>query len=396
MRPEREPPVPAWSYAGQAWHKMGVTFFMTRSLFISVHDFRSLRKASIHFIAAEMARRGPTAFLSIGLSSLSLRRGDTRANLVGRANKVETVDGVECYLWRMRWHPFNMRRPVLAPVERGLFWLYRQMLPAIARKWIRRADTVFIESGMAPIFIADVRKLNPTARIIYLMSDDLEVVGCADTIKNDFVRNFDMIDTVRMPSRYLLECLPHGRSAVFAPHGIDRSIAEKTYPDPYRPGRISCVSIGSMLFDRTFFQFAAKLRPDIDFHIIGAGHAADGLDAPNIIIHPEMAFERTLSYLQHASFGVAPYRDANTPRYLLDTSLKLRQFALFGIPAVCPDFALNNTVGRYGYRPGNAQSIGQAIEGALHSSETIELDAHGWPEVVQRILTPQAYPDTHV
>ncbi|WP_395370487.1 polysaccharide biosynthesis protein GumK [Komagataeibacter diospyri] len=369
---------------------------MTRSLFISVHDFRSLRKASVHFIAAEMARRGPTAFLSIGLSSLSLRRGDTRASLADRANQVETVDGVECYLWRMKWHPFNMRRAALAPVERGMFWLYRQMLPAIARKWIRRADTVFIESGMAPIFISDVRKLNPSARIIYLMSDDLEVVGCADTIKNDFVRNFDMIDTVRMPSRYLLERLPHARSAVFAPHGIDRGIAEKNYPNPYTPGRISCVSIGSMLFDRTFFQIAAQIRPDIDFHIIGAGHAADGLDAPNIIIHPEMAFERTLSYLQHASFGVAPYRDANTPRYLLDTSLKLRQFALFGIPAVCPDFALNDTAGRYGYRPGDAQSIGRAIDAAMQSSDVIELDAHSWPEIVQRILTPEAYPDTRV
>ncbi|EGG75200.1 GumK protein [Gluconacetobacter sp. SXCC-1] len=378
------------------WRKTGVSFSMTRSLFISVHDFRSLRKASIHFIAAEMARRGPVAFLSIGLSALSLRRGDTRANLVERANRVEVVDGVECYLWRMPWHPFNLRRAALAPVERGLFWLYRRMLPAIARRWIRRADTVFIESGMAPIFIADVRKLNPDARIIYLMSDDLEVVGCADTIKKDFVRNFDMIDTVRMPSRYLLERLPHARSAVFAPHGIDRSIADATYPDPYRPGRISCVSIGSMLFDRTFFQLAAQLRPDIDFHIIGAGHAADGLDAPNIIIHPEMAFERTLAYLQHASFGVAPYRDANTPRYLLDTSLKLRQFALFGIPAVCPDFALNETAGRFGYRPGDARSIGQAIGDALRFSDPIELEAHSWPEIVQRILTPQDYPDTHV
>ncbi len=365
---------------------------MTNFLFISVHDFRSLRKASIHFIAAECARRGDVRFFSIGLSRLSERRGDTRANLADRANRVEQQDGVACYLWRQSWHPFSLRHRRLLPLERALFRLYRLMLPSTPRRWLREADIVFIESGMAPVFIADVRRLNPHARIIYLASDDLETVGCARTIRQDFARHYDQIDTVRLPSRFLADGMPHLRNAILVPHGIDRSIASGRYPDPYGGGT-ACVSVGSMLFDASFFAIAAPLFPALSFHVIGAGKAASRLAAPNIVIHPEMAFADTLPYLQHAAFGIAPYRDASTPRYLIDTSLKLRQFGLFGLPAVCPDFATGGAPGRFGYRPGDAGSIKQAIEAALANQHPITDISPSWPDVVDRILTPGSFPD---
>lgn len=366
---------------------------MLNSLVISVHDFRSLRKASVHFITGELVHRGPTRFFSIGLSRLSMRRGDTRANLAGRANRVERHEGVDCYLWKRAWHPFNMRRGALAGVESALFRLYRLMLPAIPRRWIREADVVFIESGLAAIFIADVKRINPAARIVYLASDDLDVVDCASTIKRDFARNFDKIDTVRLPSRFLASGMPHTRSSIFVPHGIDREMATKRYPNPYA-GRPGAVSVGSMLFDASFFTEAASQFPDIDFHVIGAGKAAASLARPNIIVHPELAFVETLGYLQHAAFGIAPYRDADTPRYLIDTSLKLRQFALFGIPAVCPYFALGTEPGRFGYKPGDPASIHDAIMAALANQAPIVDASFTWAEVVERILEPQAFADT--
>lgn len=365
---------------------------MTNSLFISVHDFRSLRKASVHFIAGEMAKRGPTRFFSVGLSRLSEHRGDTRSSLSDRANRTETIAGVECYLWKRLWHPFAIRQKPLAPVEAAIFRAYRGLIPSIPRQWIQEAEIVFIESGLAVVFIADVRRLNPLARIVYLASDDLDVIRCADTIKHDFIRNFDMIDTVRLPSRLLLSGMPHGDTSVLIPHGIDRSIAEPDYPNPYGD-RPACISVGSMLFDASFFKIASQLFPNMDFHIIGAGSAAATLDSPNIFIHPEMAFADTLPYLQHAAIGVAPYLDANTPRYLLDTSLKLRQFELFGIPAVCPYFALGDSPARFGYTPGDAASIQVAIDGALSNALPIVTNALAWSDVVDRILVPQAYAD---
>ena len=366
-----------------------------KALFISAHDFRSLRRASIHFIAAEMAQRGTTRFFSVGLSRLSEHRGDTRSSLSGQANRVVTQEGVECYLWRMSWHPFNMRRPQLEPVESALFRAYRLMVPTIPRQWMRESDIVFIESGIAVIFIADIKRLNPKARIIYLASDDLDVIDAATTIKRDFHRHFDKIDTVRLPSRYMVPSMPHSRSSILVPHGVDRSIAAARYPSPYGDRR-ACVAVGSMLFDASFFRIASLAYPDLDFHIIGAGKSADDLKGDNIIVHPEMAFAKTLPYVQHAAFGVAAYRDDKTPRYLIDTSLKLKQFGLFSIPAVCPVFALGDAPGRFGYTPGDAPSITAAIAAALNNTTPIVDTSQTWNDVVDRLMRPADFADTRI
>ncbi len=366
-----------------------------KALFISAHDYRSLRRASVHFIAAEMATRCETRFFSVGLSRLSQHRGDTRSSLAAEGNRVATYHGVQCYLWKTSWHPFNMRNPRLGLVESALFRTYRMMVPPIPRQWLSESDIVFIESGIAVIFIADIKRLNPRARVIYLASDDLDVIDAAATIKRDFTRHFDKIDTVRLPSHHMLPAMPHGRTSILVPHGVDRSIAAAVYPSPYGERR-SCVAVGSMLFDASFFRIAAAAYPDLDFHIIGAGKAAAELQGDNIIVHPEMAFAETLPYVQHAAFGVAAYRDDKSPRYLIDTSLKLKQFGLFAIPAVCPHFALGNAPGRFGYTPGDPASITAAIAAALHNETPIIDTSQSWDAVVDRMLTPADYPDTRL
>ena len=366
-----------------------------KALFISAHDFRSLRRASVHFIAAEMATRCETRFFSVGLSRLSQHRGDTRMSLASQANRLAAYQGVECYLWKTSWHPFNMRNPRLGLVEEALFRTYRLMVPPIPRQWLSDSDIVFIESGIAVIFIADIKRLNPRARIIYLASDELDVIDCAPTIKRDFKRHFDKIDTVRLPSHHMVPSMPHSRTSILVPHGVDRAIAAPAYPNPYGSRR-SCIAVGSMLFDASFFSIAAAAYPDLDFHIIGAGKAAAELQGRNIIVHPEMAFAETLPYVQHAAFGVAAYRDENSPRYLIDTSLKLRQFGLFSIPAVCPFFALGSAPGRFGYTPGDAASITAAIAAALDNQTPIVDMSQSWSEVVDRLLAPADYPDTRL
>jgi 2-beta-glucuronyltransferase len=366
-----------------------------KALFISAHDFRSLRRTSVHFIAAEMATRCETRFFSVGLSRLSQHRGDTRTILAAKANRVETFEGVQCYLWKTSWHPFNMRNRRLGLVESALFRTYRMMVPAIPRRWLRESDVVFIESGIAVVFIADIKRLNPRARIIYLASDDLDVINSASTIKHDFAEHFDKIDTVRLPSQHMVTGMPHSRTSILVPHGVDRSIAQTNYPNPYGARR-SCVAVGSMLFDASFFTIAAAAYPDLDFHIIGAGKAAADLHGDNIIVHPETAFAATLPYVQHAAFGVAAYRDDKSPRYLIDTSLKLKQFGLFSIPAVCPEFALGEAPGRYGYIPGDPASITAAIAAALGNRASIVDTSQNWDAVVDRILTPAEYPDTRL
>lgn len=365
---------------------------MTEYLFLSVHDFRSRRKTCVHFMTEELAKRGHVRFWSVGMSALSEYRGDTRTDLRDKANKVEIVDGVECYLQRGLWHPFRLKKPALRPVEEAMFSLYRYTMPPLLKKWIREADEVFIESGMAAVYIADVRRLNPRARIVYWAADDLTTIGAAETIRRDFLKNFDKIDIVRLTSPKLLSGMPHARSSIFAPHGMNKALMDQPRPSPFGTAKAG-VSVGSMLFDPDFFNQVASAFPDVQFHVIGAGKAAEGLTPqPNVIVHDEMPFENTLAYLRHAAFGIAPYRDENTPDYLIDTSLKLKQFAYFGKPAVCPEFALGNVPGRCGYIAGRKDTMVRAVQEALDWTGPITIDVPEWSEVADRILEPERFP----
>lgn len=355
-------------------------------LFLSVHDFRSRRKTCVHFMTEELAKRGKARFYSIGMSYLSELRGDIRADLKAKANRIETVDGVECYLQRSAWHPFRLKNRKLSLIETLMFRRYRNNLSPVLRKWIQEANDVFIESGMATIYIPIVRKLNPNARIIYWAADDLSTIGAAETIKREFIKHFDSIDRIRLSSQQLLSGMPHGKRAILAPHGINKKMMETYASSPFKSAR-ACVSVGSMLFDPTFFNLAAPSFPDIHFHIIGAGSTVKNvIRYPNVFVHNEMPHQQTLAWIKHCTFGVAPYRNENTPTYLMDTSMKLRQFAYFGKPAVCPFFSAGNLNGRFGYTQGDKASIIAAIKEAVNYKGTINTDIPEWSEIADIML----------
>jgi 2-beta-glucuronyltransferase len=76
--------------------------------------------------------------------------------------------------------------------------------------------------------------------------------------------------------------------------------------------------------------------------------------------------------------------------------MKLMQYGSFGIPAVCPSAAVGDHAGRFGYRPGNQDSIGAAVRGALAAGKIAPPPILSWSEVTDRILSPQDYADTRV
>jgi 2-beta-glucuronyltransferase len=177
------------------------------------HDYRSKRKADLHFIADELKKFGQVSFLSLRYSYLTRYKEDPRHDLWDRANRRETIDGVECYLWRTPIHPFNLPR-ALALVEKTVFHAFSLHLPKAMREVIARADIVLIESGLSIIYIPLIKWLNPKARIIYMASDSLDAIGQAGAIKDALQANAAMIDSARIPSpelwrhRIPRHCLP--------------------------------------------------------------------------------------------------------------------------------------------------------------------------------------------
>lgn len=363
-------------------------------LMLSGHDYRSKRKANVHFIARELALRGKTRFFSLGFSLLSRIKRDPRVSLWYRAGKVEEVSGVECYLWRTFLHPVNLHRAWLRWLERITFRWYASRMPPVLRQWIRESNTIIFESGMSVVWFHAVRALNPKARVIYLCSDALDTIGCSPYLLEQLRAIAPMLDGIRIPSLKLVEEFPPGASLYFIPHGLDEQKIS-TAPSPYGPG-VHLVSVGSMLFDPEFFRIAAGLFPEYTFHVIGGGKKAEVLDAPNIVVRGEMPYEETVRYLQYAQAGIAPYEGEKVSSYLVDTSMKLMQFEAYGIPAICPNVAAGNKAGRFGYVPGDADSIREAIAAALACGTLEKKHMLSWAEVTERILYPERFPDTYV
>jgi 2-beta-glucuronyltransferase len=363
-------------------------------LLLSAHDYRSPRKAGIHFVAAELARLGTTRFFSLHYSLLSKLKQDPRRSLDALANrKAVADDGVECYLWRTLIHPVALRLPGLSALEAMMFRRYVARPSPVLLEWVREADVVFFESGMAPVFFDLVRRLNPAARTVYIASDDLESIKAADYVKQTLARVAPAMSTVCLKARGMAADVPAGANTCVIPHGFDFSVDAHADPSPYGAG-LHAISVGSMLFDPEFFVLASQAFPEVTFHVIGSGHRPMPGYGPNVRVYGEMPHRQTLPYVKHANFGIAPYRAPRMPSHLGDTSLKLMQYDHFKLPAVCPQAIVCGSPSRFGYEPGDAVSIERAIRQALAAPRVSSLTLLRWSEVVQRMLDPGAYADT--
>lgn len=352
------------------------------------HDYRSKRKADLHFIADELKERGEVNFFSLRYSYLTRYKQDPRQDLWGRANRYEKVDGVGCYLWRTPIHPFRLPGR-FSLLEKAVFGAFSRYLPKAMRVVIKRADIILVESGMSIIYVPLIKRLNPMAQIIYMASDSLDAIGQAGAIKDALKANAALVDRARAPSPYLAKDIPREIPCYYIPHGIDKQRFEKIGPSPYAPGSLNAVSVGSMLFDASFFETAGRLFPNITFHVIGSGYTGATLD--NVHYYSEMPFEETLPFLKHSSFAVAPYgRDVD--EYLTHTSMKLMQYNYLGIPAVCPEIVVGSDYGRFGYDPQRPQTIKTAIEKALQSRSLVSQPQLDWRQVTQLTIEAKSTP----
>jgi 2-beta-glucuronyltransferase len=362
-------------------------------VFVSaVHDFRMLRRGSIQALASALARLGHSVtFVSVRFSLLSLLKGDSRKFLWRRANRPETVNGVRCYLWFTLIHPFQSNTKFFEMVFKLYYFWHKRLKNSFLDDCFRDADYIVIESGHGILFAERARRLNPRAKIIYRASDKLSTIGASDILQSELEKSAATFDWFCLLSADMADEFAWAREKTFyLPLGIDPDEFRDNGPNPY-VAPVNAVSLGSMLFDPSFFRLAARLFPAVQFHVIGCGMT---FDAPaNVIFYAEMAFKETLRYIEYATFGVAPYRATPNAEYLATSSLKLKQYEYFGITSICPDFAVGRSRNRFGYRPGDEASITQAINQALSSRFVPVPPPLNWQDLAQRLLDPQKYAD---
>lgn len=369
----------------------------SRFLLVSAHDYRTRRKVNVHFVADELKRRGAVTFFSVAYSLLSRLKGrDPRLGQDLPANRMVRHEGVDCYLWKTLVHPGGgLRQKSLRPLMDSWFRSYAGSAPPALAEAAAKADVVVVESGIGVLFLETIRRANPRARIVYLASDDLTTIGIHPYVIEQFQTAAAYLDYAVLPSPLLAASMPAGLPCVHVPHGLDIDPDADVGPTPFAGG-VTGVCVGSMLFDVDFFRLASEAAPEVSFHAIGSG-VANPPAIPRVTWHAEMRYADTLRYLKHAHFGIAPYKQANAPYYLADTSMKLMQFGCFGLPAVCPEFTVGRHAGaRFGYRPGDQASIGEAIRRAVAAGRIAPPPFLTWRDVVDRILEPAAYPDTAI
>jgi 2-beta-glucuronyltransferase len=283
---------------------------------------------------------------------------------------------VRCFLWKTAFHPINLNSRLLNGLSAPLYKLYAHMPCSFLDDALRSASHVIVESGLGAVLLRRARALNLSAKIAYLASDDLVTVGVHPCVQTELAKAGRLINFACVPSRRMASGFEWaGGRLFFVPHGLHSADFAGPSPNPYS-AQLNAVSVGSMLFDPEFFQAAAALFPEVQFHVIGAGQT---FDAPsNVIQHAEMNFQKTLPYIRHATFGIAPYRSAQRCDYISDTSMKLMQYEHCGIPAVCPTFAAGDNSSRFGYVPGKPRRF------------------LSWEDVARRLLDPREFADTVV
>jgi 2-beta-glucuronyltransferase len=298
-------------------------------------------------------------------------------------------------LWKTPIHPINLHSALLRPLESLLFGIYRNALCPTLVEWISQADVIIYESGITPIHFDLAKQLNPQARHFYLCNDDLQTIDAADYAVRTLDRVAPQMDAVALVARSMASSLPASANAFFVPHGVDASLDALGDPSPYGTGD-HVVSIGSMLFDVDFFIAASQAYPALTFHLIGSGHPYQAGYGANVAVYDHMPYDRTIPFIKHAHIGIAPYRAETVPAYLADSSMKMMQYDFFGLPTVCPESVVGGYSGRFGYTPGDPESIRLAIAQALDAPHRRTRTILSWSEVTDRLLQPQDFADTRL
>lgn len=361
------------------------------------HDYRTPKRASLHQIADALVReRFAVSFISTRYSLVSRFTGDSRLFLWRRANAVELANGVECLLWRSLIHPFRSRMSLLQSLSGYAYDLYSELPNSQFDEQLSRADYIIVESGIAAVYLRRIRRINARAKIIYYAADRLDTINAHPSVRRKLSENASLIDHFSLRATQLTEDFPYAAGRMYrAGFGINPSEFASVGPSPYGPDEKVAVSVGSMLFDPSIFRLSAPKFPQLQFHVIGPGTEFEA--PPNVHVHAEMPFEQTLPFVKHATIGIAPYAPVEGAEYLGESSLKLMQFEYFGLPSVCPNFAVGSRPSRIGYEPGNEISIEHAVSRALSMVGHVESRSFPtWEEIALQVIEPERHAATRL
>lgn len=329
------------------------------------------RQAGVHHLVRALVRRGHTAdFVTVAQGWLKQRlKARTRAfaaaaTLAERDSRASRAS-VRGHVHRELIHPPSgpgWMNWLTVPVDR---WYGRRLDP-IFEHAARQADVLILECGYPLYYYEALRDRNRNATFVAFYMDRPDIVGFRPELARRYQLLLPKFDLVRTNSPRLMELLPPGTNGHYLPQGVDKASMRTDVPSPYPAGSRNIVSVGNMLFDEPAVRAIARAARahGAQLHLIGARPYMVE-PAPDVVLHEEMAFDRTLPFIVHADVGLAPYRLVDHADYLVQSSLKVQQFSYCGLPIlIARGLAMRRENFVY-YDPDDPEDIDRAVISAL-------------------------------
>ncbi len=351
----------------------------------SYHYFESKRKAGFHWLAEAYSRLGwRVVFVTAPISRLSQLMGDYRFEypVVRERGRLKAVrGGISSYVFFTAWHPANLRAKALNAISRPLVTLYGRTPLGGLRAEIEGADLVVFESTAALVLASRVRRVNPRAKLVYRVSDDLERVRVHPAIVSREEEISRIFDLVSVPSPVLYARFAHMSNAEYRPHGVWYELFDEAEESPYTRAGNACF-VGNSDLDLEFIEIAAHSAPHVTFHLIGE---LPTVDAPNVVSHGELPFAETVPYTKFADVGLQCIKNAVHGE--TRASLKTAQFAYCGLPIVSPNFLPEEFPRTFAYVPGDVSSIEAAFRRAVEAGRGPSTAGSSWLDVADAIAS---------
>lgn len=360
---------------------------MKKVVLVTGHYWSSKRKAGFHWIADAYQRLGwDVLFFTASISWVSWLRRDYRLRyrelVRQRRRMVEMGPGLRSYVWFAPFHPADLRISWLNRMTSGIFRLYGNLPLGEAESFIRTADLFVFESTPGLLLVGRFRKLNPTARFVYRASDDLRLLHTHPVVLEAEQKALPCFDLVSVPSSYLFQ-LFRGKTPNLQLHyhGVRKDLFDREWRNPYeQDGTPNLVFVGVSHFDHDFLERASRLFPRWRFHIIGPIEPTPR--RVNVMFYGEIPFEETVRYVKFADIGLANWTYRPGAESLTD-SLKIIQYTYARLPVVAPEFIQADRVNVVLYRPGDDESIANALTTArcMDRSRIGVEDIYSWEEL---------------
>jgi len=337
-----------------------------RVLLITGHYFDSKRKAGFHWLAEAYWRAGwEVIFVTTAISWMSwLQRNYRMAYPIFReAHRLRWMrERLGSYIWLTPWHPVDLGHPWLNRLGHGLFARYGQFSLGTLAPLAREADVFIFESKPGLMLFDRLQQLNPHARWIYRVSDDLRLLRTHRVVLDTESRIAPHFDLISVPNAVLLQRFEHLPQAALHPHGICKSRFNQEDPCPYTDAwETHLVFVGTAYLDRDFIERASAHFSTWAFHLIGP--LAGTPRRANVFAYGEMSFDATIPYLKHADIGLHTLICKPGSASFAD-SLKVIQYTYCRLPIVAPEPMRSTRVNTFYYQPGDAVSMVQALEAA--------------------------------